>query len=139
MVELVLNEYCQPYLLPMMQTGAIGVIIAGIYTAIVSNGKLPSMLYFISVFFSMFVVVFIYIVLDVASKGTLVSKVVLKSFTKWKIQRENAPLLKKVIKSLYPVKIHMGPFQVVDKGRAPALLRFCLQRTTFLIFKSRST
>jgi len=123
----------------MIQTCATGMIIAGMYTATVSNGKLHPILYFVSVFLSMFVIVFIYIVTEVASKGTHLSKGTLTSLKKWNIKRETSQYFKKVIKSIHPVKIHMGPFHVVDKGRAPALLRFCLQRTAFLVFKSRAT
>jgi len=138
-----INEFCQFSFLPSMQIGGAGIVIVGLYTATVSHGKLPLMLYLSSVFLAIFVAIFIYVVLEVASKVMLKSKAFTASTHKWTTcytngDRAQARIVKRYIRSLTPAKIYMGPFHVVDKSRGPALLRFCLQRTTFLIVKGRA-
>lgn len=74
----------------------------------------------------------IFALLDVASKTLLSSQSLLSSLYK---SSSKSSLVQKYIKSRHPLRIYMGPFHVVDRGRAPALIRFWLQRTMLLVVK----
>jgi len=112
-------------------------IISGLYTVIVSRGEIPVTLYIATGTLIISATLFIFLMLDVSSRGFHMSKKLLISFKKWPLGKVDAAL-KKDIRSLQPVKLYVGPFHVVDNRRAPALLRFCLQRTILLVVKSRT-
>jgi len=130
-----INLVCQMCILPQAQVTGAGFIIGGLYTAIVSHGHIPNFVYILSIILTVLITLYLLILLDIASRGFGASKLFLGSIKKWPLCRDS--VFRKYSRSLRPLKIYTGPFHVVDKGRAPALLRFCLQRTTFLVVNSR--
>ncbi|CAL8068304.1 unnamed protein product [Orchesella dallaii] len=91
----------------------------------------------VAVLLSLQTIFFIFVLLNAASSGFIVSKSFLRAVKKWPISKNG--LFRRYIRSLPPLRIYAGPFHVVDKKRAPLLLRFCLQRTTFLIVQARGS
>ncbi|CAL8146865.1 unnamed protein product [Orchesella dallaii] len=132
----VINAFSQQFLLPAVQVFGAAFIIAGMYTVIISDGKLPMLMFSSLVIFTVVLASFCFVVLDVSSKGLLYSKSFINTLNKWPLHRNG--VFRRYIKSLPCLKLYMGPFHAVDRGRGPALLKFCLQRTMFFVFKSRA-
>jgi len=131
-----INKVSQFTALPQAQIAGSSIIIGSLYTTVISNGRIPTIVYIGSVFFTVETVFYVFLLFDLASTGLIASKSFLRSLRKWPYSRNS--LFRRYIKSLQPLRIYTGPFHVVDKGRAPALLRFCLQRTIFLVVKTRT-
>jgi len=132
----VLRACSQDYFVPALQSLSTALIISCLFTTIMADENLPGFLYSFSVVLMVIVVCFCFIVLDVASRGLLYSKTFIRRLGKWKVHMNGVS--KRDVRSLAPLKIHAGPFHAVDRNRAPALLKFCLQRTIFFVVKSRS-
>ncbi|CAL8147195.1 unnamed protein product [Orchesella dallaii] len=133
----VLNLYSQPFILPLIHCLGSAVTITCLYSTIMSDKNVPKILTLLSTTIMIINVCFVLKVLDIASKGLLCSKGFLRNFGKLPGYRDD--IFRRYRKSLPPLHMNTGPFHVVDRGRAPALIKFCLQRTAFLVFKSTAS
>lgn len=82
---------------------------------------------------------FTLIALDYGSRPLLYSKTIKVNWCR-KIAHCNAKGRKAerlCANSCAPMWLRMGPFHQLDRSRFPALIRFCLQRTFFLIVNTR--
>jgi len=131
-----LNNHFQALVLPTVQAGDAALIIASLYTVIMGQDEIPSVLYGFVVIFLVSVSIFMIAVLDVASRVQLVSNLILRKLKASCYSKSK--YCRKRLRTMPTLRIFMGPFHAVDRARAPALIRFCLQRTVFLIFNSRS-
>jgi len=138
LMNVYINNLSQMYLLPQGQVAAGLIIIAGLYTTVVSKGQVPVVLYLVSGLLVVVISAYIIILLNVTSSGLFLSKRFLRSLKKWTLVKREDIAVKKCVRSLQPTKLYMGAFHVVDKGRAPSLVKFCLQRTIFLGVQSRT-
>jgi len=131
-----LNSFCKLYILPAIQINCTFFSIAGMYVALVSTQDIPPTLYFITVMMGIGTKLFGLLLLDFTSKGLVCSKGFLLDLKKSPLFIKS-PLFRRYVRCLPILKIYMGPFHPVDRSRAPAFLKFCLQRTIFLVVKSR--
>jgi len=131
-----LNAQFQAFVLPTVQAGNAALIIASLYTVIMCHKEIPPVLYGFVVLFLVSVSIFMIAVLDVASKVQLASNLILRRLKASAYSKSK--YCRKRLRTMPTLRIFMGPFHAVDRARAPALIRFCLQRTVFLIFNSRS-
>jgi len=131
------NQLYQRFFWPNLQLFGALVIIASCYCLILLHNDIsPVALSFILIFVVL-ATGFIVIALDTGSKPILLSRSVLHS---WKQVGEicsRGKWFAKFSKSCRPICYYSGTFHAVDRTRAPIFIRFCLQRTFFLVFKTR--
>lgn len=134
----VLNECLQLYTLPSYQVSAAGGIMASLYAVLMtSRNSLHPLFYLVSLGILVELVLFICIILELGSSQLSISNSFLTTMIHWKVENtEERNFHKRYVRSLHPLKIYMGPFHVLDSGRAPALMRFCIQRTVFFMVQS---
>jgi len=132
----ILNQFSQPYLLPNIQVFGAGCITMCSYNLMLYHEKMPILISVPWVIFTLTVALFCLGVLDICSKDILYSKGCLTSMRKWSLYKNK--LFRRYIKSLSCLKLYTGPFHAVDRKRAPSLIKYYLQRTMFLVFKSRA-
>lgn len=137
----VLNECLQLYVLPSYQAACAGAIVASLYTVLmISRNSLHPLIYFASLGILVDLAIFICIILELGSSQLSTSKSFLRAMARLKVEnKRERNFHKRYVRSLQPLRIYMGPFHILDGGRAPALVRFCLQRTVFFMVQSRTT
>jgi len=88
--------------------------------------------------FTLIAVEYIVFMLNFASLSLLHSKAALGYWGRWRWNRPCDQRLGRFLKSCRPVCLYAGQFHVLDRMRAPVLIRFCLQRAFFLVVQSRA-
>jgi len=87
-----INTLSQMCILPQGQTGACMFIISGLYTILVSGGKIPNVLYFANGIMIVSAALFVFLLLDVSGKAVYVSKRLLVCLKKWPLLRKDGEL-----------------------------------------------
>lgn len=129
------NKSMQAYMLPAYQLTGVGMIIALLFTVLSSDVNLPVWLYAFVASLCFQCVCFNFAMMDLCSRCLLLSKSFLSAMRK---PANGSKEMKKYLASMRPLRIYLGPFHIVDRSRGPITLRFCLQRTFFLVVKSKS-
>lgn len=113
-------------------TGAV-LIISTVYLIIVFEQKLQPVVIFLFVSCAILTLAVVCLTLDMASRPVKRSKAFLekcKSF-KWSVETS------KFLRSCSYIAFRIGSFHEIDRERVPTFFRFILQRTFFLVAKSR--
>lgn len=104
-----------------------------LYSLLLFDTQLGPFEVFTIVAFSLVVVSTVCSVLRMGSGTIRLSTNVLHYAKAWK----GCPWSKKFFKSCPPIAIRVGEFHKMDSERAPAYVRFVLQRTLFLVVKTK--
>lgn len=125
------NGYIQSYILTTVQFNGSAVSVYLLFSIIAFWKSLDgTLLLFIFVtFFGLQVLILLY--LEFASKPFLISRKILGASIQTNFG--NDAYAKRFFRSCQPVALRIGPFHKVDKDRAPATIRFILQRTVFMV------
>lgn len=132
------NESYQMFVIPTFKLMSCGTIISSLYTILISadSQNLPKLFYCLVMFLMLDSAACIFATLDLASRVLLLSNSILYAVKNWRLSRTS--VVKKFITSMQPIRVYAGPFNVVDRQRGPALLRFCLHRTLLLVVQTRT-
>jgi len=130
-----INHCMQQMLWPTVQfCGAVAIIATGYAVIVFSSHMTTSMLAgLLSI--NIISAVFCTCKLEFGSMPRQISIKMINSWAQW----GNIKYCKKFVKSCKPLSIQVGPFHIMDRNRAPALIRFCMQRTIFLVVQSRQS
>jgi len=85
---------------------------------------------------SFLVLGFVIVALDIASQPLLLSRSIIHSWKRWR--GPGYRWMAKFAKSCRPIGLNVGQFHVIDRKRVPIIIRFCLQRTFFLVMQTRT-
>jgi len=129
------NKIFQQFLWPLIELDGALLIIAGLFCLVVLHDSIPLLVLLILLIYSLVCIAFIVTAMEVASKPMLLSRSVLNL---WKRRPgRKCRWFIKFSRSCKPIYCRIGGFHAVDRSRAPIFIRFCLQRTFFLVFKTR--
>jgi len=129
------NKCMQPIFWPSIQLVDSVFTIACIYCLLLFFDQLHQVLILIVLSIGTVVVVIIIFTLDAGSQPILYSREILNSWKHWNGSR----YIRRFSKSCQPIMLHAGPFHIITRERAAIVLRFCLQRSFFLIVQTRSS
>lgn len=126
------------FVIPTFKLMACGIIISSLYTILIAadSQDLPKLFYCLVTFLMVDSAVCIFAILDMASRVLLLSNCIVYAVKNWRLSRTS--VVKKIVTSMQPIRVYAGPFNVVDRERGPALLKFCLHRTLLLVVQSRT-
>lgn len=136
-ILVILTDKCfQSYVWPAIQFyGAIGVIVL-LYVLLVLEQVLPISAKLGLATFAVGVIVLICLMLGMGSKTIIVSCKILQRVKLWNANAGNK-LSRKFFRSCPTIALRVGEFHKMDSERAPALIRFILQRTFFLVLRTK--
>lgn len=135
-ILLILSNKCfQNSVWPNVQFCGSAVIISLLYSIIVLRESLHSYLVIGMTLVFCSTSCFCFLVMDYGSRPQIVSRGVL---ARCKERWAGFHMSKLFWKSCRPIAFQIGPFHYMDRQRGPALFRFCLQRTFFLIVQTKS-
>lgn len=132
------NECYQMYVWPAMEfVGATG-IIALLYTLLILDNVLSRVIKLVLVIDIVVICCATCIPLSVGNHALQLSKVIVIKLQRTKfVKQDNSKWIGKFIKSCAPITLKVGSFHKMDRVRTPNLMRFILQRTFFLVFKTK--
>lgn len=130
------NKCFQHSVWPNVQFCGSAIIISLLYSVIVLRHTLNSYLVAGMTLVFCSTSCFCLLVMDYGSRPQVLStkKVLTSCRTKW----AGWPLSRMFWKSCIPIAFDIGPFHKMDRQRGPALFRFCLQRTFFLVVQTKA-
>ncbi len=126
------NKCLQDFMWPNIEYNGSFVIISLLYAIIILKPRLNFHLLLILIFLLIVATLFCFLLLDYGSRPLRVSRGILQHSKEWRGHRWSS----KFYKSCTPIALLIGPFHKVDRKRAPNLIRFCLQRTFFLVLQT---
>lgn len=86
--------------------------------------------------------VFYVVLLDTGSKPIPITRKFLhnlKENLRANKRKQETHWFRLFLRSCQPISLNMGPLHKLDRGRGPAMIRFCLQRTIFLVVKNKTS
>lgn len=125
-----INLALQEVSFPIVQFGGSTLTICLLYAVIVFLEQLPGSVLVLLVTFLLLIFIACAFILDYGSKPIVKSDQLLETIVGWE---KPSPMWQVCLRSCQPVALKMGPFHKIDKGRVPAMVRFCLQRTFFFV------
>lgn len=133
-ILVILSNNCfQTYIWPLIQFVGGMMLISVLYGLLVFHGRMPMIVTLCISLTIMSATFTICVILDLASRPILISgkiKQKLKSLGKCKWSQ-------KFFRSCPKIALRVGNFHQMDRGRGPAFIRFVLQRTFFLVIKTK--
>ncbi len=136
-ILVILTDKCfQSYVWPAIQFyGAVGVI-AILCVLLLLQNNLPIFAIIGLVTFAVGITLLICLMLGMGSKTIIVSRKILQRVKWWNINGGNK-FTRKLFRSCPTIALRVGEFHKMDSERVPALIRFILQRTFFLVLKTK--
>jgi len=129
------HDCFQMQLLPNMFFSSSILIICCLFATVELKDELPIVVYVAFPFLLVLTSMFLLIMLEMTSRVVVLSKSIK---TQWSIKYCGKSLwYQKFARSCPPLKIVAGPFSKIGRDRIAIVLRFCLQRTIFLVVWSR--
>lgn len=129
------DQCFQQYSWPNIQFCGSAIIICSLFPALVFWKNLPVNLVFLLASTCILSIVFVLAVHDYGSRPLVGSQKFLFTCSKWWRRDVWA---RTYFQGCQPIFFKIGHFHRVDRSRGPSLMRFCLQRTFFLVVKFRS-
>lgn len=130
------NGYLQQYVWTAVQFNGSALIIALLFSIINFRNILSKQLLFVIILTFVTMMIFLYFLLDCASRPFHISRKVVKRCSgRWRKCQWSL----RFFKSCQPITLKIGPFHKIDTERAPLMIRFCLQRTFFLSVEVRQS
>lgn len=130
------DQCFREYIWTNFQFACSAIVIAMMFTTINFGATFSGYMLICVVYVMCTSSVAIFLVLDYASRPLLMSTRLLAGTKRWRKKRST--WTSKFVRSLSPVCLRVGMFHKMDRSRGPATIRFCLQRTFFLVVQSRS-
>lgn len=129
------NGYLQKYMMTGTEFFGSVIIISLLFSIASFRPMLGGVLLSLIVLSLLTLALFIFFLLDCASRPFLLSRNVVTICEKgWR----SCSWSEKFLKSCQPIALRIGPFHMIDRERAPLMMRFCLQRTFFLTVGARN-
>lgn len=129
------NSCFQAYLWPVTMFCGASLIIPSLFCLLAFGKGLPMLLKLGFATFAVLLTILSCIVLNLCSEPIIISLKVLRILTRMSSRKYD----KKVFQSLMPIFLKVGEFHKMDKCRVVSYLRFILQRTVFLVLKSKTS
>lgn len=132
------NKCYKIYLWPVVEFVSASGSITLLYTLLVLDSVLSGLIKIAIVSFIAAIFCSTFTPLFVGNHSLQLSKVVIAKLkhNQFLIQNDRA-CIRKFSKSCAPIALKVGGFHEMDKERTPNLMRFILQRTFFLVFKTK--
>ncbi|CAL8129226.1 unnamed protein product [Orchesella dallaii] len=128
------NQCFQQNVWPNIQFTGAALMICLLYSIILFGHTLNFKLVLFMVFMLCAAMVFTFLILDVGSRPIILSKKLLGKWLRWRSEKSWG----KFLRSCDPISLRVGPFHRMDRGRGPALIRFTVQRTFYLVVQSKA-
>lgn len=127
------NQCFQKYIWTNFQFACSCIVISIMYCTIVFGAQLNNYLLSLMVLVMIISTIGLIAVLDYGSRPLMFSRRLLFVEKKW----ITCEWTKRYLKSCPVISLKVGMFHKMDRDRGPATLRFCLQRTFFLVVQSK--
>lgn len=132
------NQCFQTYTWINCQFTCAALSISLMYSTIKLGSNLPAKLYIPLMTIMCASIIFIFCVFDYGSRPLMNSTKLLQRCKYWKTRAScTGQWKRKFLKSFSPIYFRVGHFHKMDRGRGPATLKFCLQRTFLLLVQSK--
>lgn len=133
-LTILVNQCFQTFLWPVVQFCGAMLSISLFYPLVAFDDQLPSVIQIVLFIFLLNFTLDTCLVLNYGSLTITYSSSVLTLTKNWRHCRWT----QRFFSSCPVLAIGVGGFHKMDKGRSPGLIRFVLQRTFFLVVKTRS-
>ncbi len=133
---ILVNECLQTHFWPVVEFIGAVVSIGLAYTFIRYHGLFNIYVQGSLAAASISVFLLLCVMFDVGSQSLLISSKIIRWSTSAVGRDKTSKLFRKFAKSCPPVVLKVGNFHRIDRQRGPALIRFIVQRTVFLLLKS---
>ncbi|CAL8068538.1 unnamed protein product [Orchesella dallaii] len=129
------NECFQNFAWPIIHFFGAIITIAASFLLMVHKKSLGKETYLFLLSLIGWVLLFIGYMIEYGSMPKLISKKMLNNYRRcWGKEKFS----RKYLRACQPLAIRMGPFHEMNRSRMPAFLRFCLQRTIFLVVQTET-
>lgn len=129
-----LSNYCfQDLFWPNMEFAGSVVIIALFYIVLICHSLLPLFALFSLCSIAVTILLMCCLMFQMGSNLKLTSAKILKRSKCGNISKQT----RKIFRTCRPVEVCVGSFHKMDQGRCPSFIRFVVQRTFFLVFKTK--
>lgn len=125
---LLANTFYQAYILPLFQFCGAIILIGFLYAAIMGGKFLPPVVTLCLYILVLNMSILLWVLVDMGSQPVLKSGKLLQI-----LKHRNCKYTRKFLRSCPKIVFKVGSFHVMDRSRAPNLMRFVLQRTFFLV------
>jgi len=128
------NDCFQTYTWTTIQFNGAICVIGTLYCFIVLNNQLP---FHVNAFLLTFIITVLVICLfffEVGSRPLLISRGILRQLKNYR----RSGWATRFAKSCKPIAMHVEAFYKMDRRFGPAFVRFCAQRTVFLVVQTES-
>lgn len=129
------NRCFETHLWTAVQFTGSTLTICLLYTVLTFNDMLPGLLQFGLVLVACMIVVVCTLIMDMASGTILHSKAIRHTLG---ARHGAGKWLQRFLRSCPVIALRVGTFHKMDKERAPAFIRYILQRTVFLVLKTKT-
>lgn len=125
----------QQFSWPNIQFMGSSILISVLYSVLMFYKIFPANVLLMMVSTCTITGIFIFSIFDYGSRPYVASRKFLARCTKqWRL----FPWTRAFFRSCRPIYFKIGQFHRMDRGRGPSLIRFCLQRTFFLMVQSKN-
>lgn len=136
-IFVILSDECfQSYIWPATQFFGAVVLITVLYVLLIFERSLTLLGTLVTVVFAISTASINCLLLGMGSKSISISGKILHRIKYWD-KNEGHKWSRRFFRSCPKIAIRVGEFHKMDNGRAPAFIRFVLQRTFFLVIKTK--
>lgn len=125
---LLANTFYQAYVLPLFQFCGAIILIGFLYAAIMGGKFLPLVVTLCLYILVLNMSIVFWVLVEMGSQPVVKSSKLLRI-----LKHRNCKYTRKFLRSCPKIALKVGYFYVLDRSRAPSLMRFVLQRTFFLV------
>lgn len=127
------NQCFQAIIWPIIQCFGAADVITMLYLLLTSHQQMGMPIQLGSIGFVITATCACCVIPNYGSMTIVYSSKVLKIINQW----TGCSLALRFARSCSPISLKIGEFHKMDKGRAPAFIRFVLQRTVFFVLKTQ--